>query len=70
MNLVASPPGGMGLLQLVQVTNVSVTALSLMMDVLGDGSVIVRLTYILYVSAFATLLFQFFANIEKGCFWE
>jgi hypothetical protein len=70
MNLVASPPGGIGLLQLVQVTNVSVAAFSAMVNVLGDGSVIVRLAYILYVADFATLLFQFPANIEKGCFWE
>jgi len=70
MNLVASPPGGMGLPQLVHVTNVNVAALSVMMNVLGDDSVIVRLAYILCDSAFATLLFQFSANIEKGCFWE
>jgi hypothetical protein len=36
MNFVASPPGGMGLLQLVHVTSVNVAALSLMLYVLGD----------------------------------
>jgi hypothetical protein len=36
MNFVASPPGGMGLLQLVHVISVSVAALSLMVNVLGD----------------------------------
>jgi hypothetical protein len=45
MNLVASPPGGMGLLQLVHVTSINVAALSVMMNVLGDGSVIVTLPY-------------------------
>jgi hypothetical protein len=33
---VASPPGGMGLLQLVHVTSINGVALSVMMDVLGD----------------------------------
>jgi hypothetical protein len=36
MNFVASPPGGMGLLQLVHVISVNVAALSLMVNVLGD----------------------------------
>jgi hypothetical protein len=36
MNFVASPPGGMGLLQLVHVINVNVAALSVMMNVLDD----------------------------------
>jgi hypothetical protein len=45
MNLVASPPGGMGLLQLVHVTRVNVAALSVMVNFLGDGSVIVTLPY-------------------------
>jgi uncharacterized membrane protein YuzA (DUF378 family) len=70
MNLVASPPGGMGLLQLVHVTNIIVAAFSVIVSILGDGSVIVRLAYILCVSGFATLLFQFSTNIEKGFLWE
>jgi hypothetical protein len=45
MNLVASPPGGMGLLQLVHVTSVMVAAFSVMVNILGDGSVIVTLPY-------------------------
>jgi hypothetical protein len=60
----------MGLLQLVHVTSVSVAAFSVMVNFLGDGSVIVGLAYILCVLGFATLLFQFSANIGKGCFWE
>jgi hypothetical protein len=69
-NFVASAPGGIGLPQLVHVTKVNVAALSAMTAILGSGSVIVRLPYILYVSGFATLLFQFLANIEKGVvFW-
>lgn len=70
MNLVASPPGGMGLPQLVHVTKVSVAALSVIMGFLDDASVIAGVAYILYVRGFATLLFHFSANIEKGCFWE
>ena len=66
----ASAPGGIGLPQLVHVTKVNVAALSAMRAILGSGSVIVRPPYILYVSGFATLLFQFLANIEKGVvFW-
>jgi len=57
MNLVASPPGGIGLLQLVHVTSIIVAAFSVMVSILGDDSVIVRLAYILCVSGFATLLF-------------
>jgi hypothetical protein len=63
MNLVASAPGGMGLLQLVHVANVIAAAFSFIIDVLGDGFVNVRLAYILYVSYFATLLSMFFSNI-------
>jgi len=63
MNLVASAPGGMGLLQLVHVANIIVDAFSLMMDVPSDGFVNVRLAYILCVSCFATLLSMFLSNI-------
>jgi hypothetical protein len=53
MNLVASPPGGMGLLQLVHVTSINVAALSVMVNVLGDGSVIVTLPYKSFETQFA-----------------
>ena len=56
-NLVASAPGGIGFPQLEHVIIVSVGLFSVMMSVLASGSVIVRLTYILYVSIFAALLF-------------
>jgi len=51
MNLVASAPGGIGLLQLVHEANVIVDAFSVMIDVPSDGFVNVRLAYILCVYA-------------------
>jgi hypothetical protein len=48
-NFVASAPGGIGLPQLVHVTNVNVAVLSAIRAILGSGSVIVRPPYILYV---------------------
>jgi hypothetical protein len=55
-NFVASAPGGIGFPQLVHVTKVIVAAFSAIMIVLGSGSVIVRLPYILYVSGFRNFI--------------
>jgi hypothetical protein len=50
MNFDASTPGGIGLLQLVHVTNVIAPAFSVIVDIPGDGFVIAGLAYILYAS--------------------
>jgi hypothetical protein len=59
----------MGLPQLVHVTNVKVAALSAIMIILGSGSVIVRPTYILYVSSFRNFIIPVLCQYLKGLFF-
>jgi hypothetical protein len=64
---VASVPGGIGLPQLEHAIIANVDDFSVMMvPSLASVCVIARLTYILYVSVFATLLSRLFENNENG----
>ena len=63
----ASAPGGIGLPQLEHASIANVDDFSVIMTPsLASVCVIARLTYILYVPVFATLLSRLFENNESG----